>query len=399
MSGILYISYSGMTEPLGQSQVLSYLERLARHFDVHLISFEKPLSDGDADVLSQVEARIDAAGINWHPLRYHNRPSLLGTAYDIAQAIRLGSRLVRRHKLQLVHCRTYISSVAGVTLKRRFGIPYVFDMRGFWPDERVDSGLWPRGGAMYRLVKRMERHFLDRADAAVTLTEAAAEEIRTKWFPDGDAPPLYVIPTCADLARFRREGERMPERFTLGYVGSLENWYRFDEALACFRSLKAVRPNARLMVVNRGEHEKVRALAAAGGIDPEDLEITAAAHADVPRLIKQMSAGVLIARPAYSQMARAPTRLAEFLGCGLPFLANDGIGDVTRILEGERVGVIVRGSDEAARREAVTHLIAMAEEPSIALRCARVAECHFSVDAGAERYRAIYESLGVTARG
>jgi hypothetical protein len=41
MAGVLYISYDGMLEPLGQSQVLSYLRHLAVDREIHLISFEK----------------------------------------------------------------------------------------------------------------------------------------------------------------------------------------------------------------------------------------------------------------------------------------------------------------------------------------------------------------------
>ena len=39
---VLYISYDGMLEPLGQSQVLAYQERLAANASLHLLSFEKP---------------------------------------------------------------------------------------------------------------------------------------------------------------------------------------------------------------------------------------------------------------------------------------------------------------------------------------------------------------------
>ena len=39
---VLYISYDGMTDPLGQSQVLPYLEGLAKkNYAITLISFEK----------------------------------------------------------------------------------------------------------------------------------------------------------------------------------------------------------------------------------------------------------------------------------------------------------------------------------------------------------------------
>ena len=38
---VLYITYDGLMEPLGQSQVLAYLERLAPGRRIHLLSCEK----------------------------------------------------------------------------------------------------------------------------------------------------------------------------------------------------------------------------------------------------------------------------------------------------------------------------------------------------------------------
>src|SRR5690606_36566302 len=70
-SGILYIAYDGMLEPLGQSQVLAYLERLAADRPIHLLSFEKTEDWADADARARVKARMDATGIHWHPRRYH----------------------------------------------------------------------------------------------------------------------------------------------------------------------------------------------------------------------------------------------------------------------------------------------------------------------------------------
>ena len=61
--GILYISYDGMLEPLGQSQVLAYLERLAPGRHIHLISFEKARdwTDGvQREAMSERLRRADA---------------------------------------------------------------------------------------------------------------------------------------------------------------------------------------------------------------------------------------------------------------------------------------------------------------------------------------------------
>ena len=40
---VLYLSYTGMTDPLGQSQVLAYLKKLSQtgHYQFTVISFEK----------------------------------------------------------------------------------------------------------------------------------------------------------------------------------------------------------------------------------------------------------------------------------------------------------------------------------------------------------------------
>ena len=140
--GILYISYDGMLEALGQSQVLAYLKRLAVGRRIHLISFEKGGDWGGTAERKRILRDIDEAGIVWHPLRYHKRPAALATAWDIFCGTVLGFWLVLRYRLRIVHARSYVPSVMALVLKRLTGVKYIFDMRGFWADERKDSGAW-----------------------------------------------------------------------------------------------------------------------------------------------------------------------------------------------------------------------------------------------------------------
>ena len=64
MKPLLYLAYDGMLEPLGQSQVLAYLERLAAERPIHLLSFEKAEDWRDVASRQALSARIDAAGGN-----------------------------------------------------------------------------------------------------------------------------------------------------------------------------------------------------------------------------------------------------------------------------------------------------------------------------------------------
>jgi len=228
-AGVLYISYDGMLEPLGQSQVLAYLKVLATDRPIHLISFEKGSDWANVTERKRLAHLIAASGIVWHPLRYHKKPSAIATAWDIALGTALGCHLIARHHLKIVHARSYVPSVMALIIKRLTGARFVFDMRGFWADERVDGGLWPRSGRMYRIAKWFERQFLLGADHVVSLTYAAVQIIKGFDYLQGRMPPFTVIPTCADLGRFKPADTPLREDpFVLGYVGTVGTWYLFD---------------------------------------------------------------------------------------------------------------------------------------------------------------------------
>ena len=383
-----------MLEPLGQSQVLAYLKRLAVGRCIHLISFEKPEDWAHEAERARIAQDIAGAGIVWHPLRYHKQPSALATLWDIACGIGLGLWLVLRHRLRIVHARSYVASVMALTIKRLTGAKYLFDMRGFWADERVDGGLWPRSGRMFRVAKGFERRFLLGADHVVSLTQAAVRELQRFDYLQGRMPPVTVIPTCADLTRFSpMYRERDGGSFVLGYVGTVGTWYLFDEVAACFAQLLRMQPDARFLIVNRGEHAYIRERLAAAGVPDAAVELTTATHAEMPRQMARMDAGVFFIKPVFSKQASAPTKLAEFLGCGIPCLGNAGVGDMAEVLEGERVGVALKSFDEASLNEGLQQLLLLAQDPATRDRCVVSAERYFSLDEGVQRYADIYHKL------
>ncbi len=391
---ILYISYDGMLEPLGQSQVLAYIAKLAVGRRIHLISFEKNYDSSNLVEREQLAKNIAAAGIQWHPLRYHKWPSALATAWDIACGSIVGLWLVLRYRLSIIHARSYVASVMALMIKRLTGAKYVFDMRGFWADERVDGGLWRSGGCLYRVAKVFERHFLLEADQVVSLTQAAVREMALFPYLQGRSLPITVIPTCADLARFMPlSNSRLGEGFVLGYVGSVGTWYLFDQVIACFGKLLQMQPDARFLIVNRGEHAYINERLAAMGVPYNAVELTSANHDAVPHLMARMDAGIFFIKPVFSKQASAPTKLAEFLGCGLPCLGNAGVGDMAEVLEVEQVGVTLKAFDDISIAEGLYRLLDLVADPTTCGRCVSAAQRHFSLEEGVAKYRNIYEQL------
>ncbi len=390
--GVLYVSYDGMLEPLGQSQVLAYLYQLAMGRRIYLISFEKPEDWANVNARELLAHDILAANIFWHPLPYHKRPSSAATLWDIVCGISLGLWLVLRHRLRIVHARSYVASVIALALKRLTGVKYIFDMRGFWADERVDGGLWPRNGLMFRVANAFERRFLLSADHVVSLTHAAVREMQRFDYLAMYMPHITVIPTCVDLARFKPlPRESYNQGFVLGYVGTAGTWYLFDETISCFLQLLRLRPDARFLIVNRGEHGYIRARLAVAGVPDAVVELTTATHSEMQTQLARMDAGIFFIKPVFSKQASAPTKLAEFLGCGVPCMSNTGVGDMADLLEGEQVGIALASFDEDSIQVGLKRLFQLAADPSARERCVTVAQKHFSLEEGVARYGKIYE--------
>jgi glycosyltransferase involved in cell wall biosynthesis len=113
----------------------------------------------------------------------------------------------------------------------------------------------------------------------------------------------------------------------------------------------------------------------------------------MPALIAEMTAGVCFVRPQFSKISSAPTKFAEYLACGVPVVATDGVGDLGDIIRSEGVGLAVSEFDPGGLSKTADALFDLVKEPGIRERCRSVAEQRFSLDTGVARYRSIYEAL------
>ena len=372
---LLYVSYDGAAEPLGQSQVIAYLGRLARSWDVTLLSFEKPES---ADRHAAVAVQLLDLGVTWISLGYHARPPLASTAFDVLSGVRAIRREHAAHPFDVVAARSY---VAALVVTRAIGpaTPFVFDIRGFWADERVDGGFWPRGGAMDRLVRSCERGFFARADAVVTLTHASVPFIRPLLrSPD---VPVGVIPTCADVERFSATQPRAGGPHAV-WSGSLGPWYRFDLAVLLAREL-----GLPMSVLTRQVDEAQTAL------DGLAADVRTVPFEEMPSALHAGDVALSLIRPSFSKIASAPTRVAECLAAGQPIVTCPGVGDLESIVTDHGVGVTLEGESPEAVGVAARRLLELAGSQQVRDRCRRVARDLLDVDDGARRYDAVYRAL------
>ena len=390
---VLYISYTGLLEPLGQSQIYRYLMKLADSHDITLITYEKSEDLENQERLESLKQAVASAGIEWHPLKYHHSPTLPATIWDLLNGFQACARAIKQNDIEIVHTRSYVSSVLGLLCKRLFGTEFVFDMRGFWADERVDGGIWEEDSRLYRSAKWFETQFFENADVVVSLTEAGIEAIKEFDDVDTSTTTFEMIPTCVDTELFTPQPERRGERFTLGYVGSVGTWYRFDDVLECFELLLEIRPDAEFLILNKGDHEYIYDRIAEFDIDEERVEVRAVEHSEVPAQMNRMDAGIFFYTPTFSKKGTSPTKMGEFLACGIPCLSNAAVGDVESILENNGVGIAIDTFETDEKRTAIESLVEMSTQPTTVGRCRDVAESYYSLDAAVDAYSEIYREV------
>jgi hypothetical protein len=134
-----------MLEPLGEAQVVSYVERLSSQQRVTLLSFEKAVDLADTARCAAMAGRLRDAGIVWIRKQYHHRPYATAKLLDVAVGCWVALRWAAgRGRRRILHARGYIPSLMAWAVKFVVPSKFLFDMRGFWLSGKRQPADWIR---------------------------------------------------------------------------------------------------------------------------------------------------------------------------------------------------------------------------------------------------------------
>jgi glycosyltransferase involved in cell wall biosynthesis len=391
---VLYVTHYGLLEPLGQSQILPYLTGLARQdISIEILSFEKRQFMADRARLEELSKELRSQEMLWFPRRYRRGASLrlLGTDL-LAASLQIRSRCARGD-IDLLHCRSHVPALmawpAAIVCRK----PFLFDFRGFMAEEYVDSGLWRRNGIRFRLTKAFERILARRSSALVALTDPARDCLQREYLLDPEK--LFVIPCCADLARFRTSSQPpapSPGRaLNVVYAGSTGGRYRMAEMLSFFSLLSQARSGSRLTILSNGDLGPVRALVSRAGLAEESVILESRTPGQVPEVLAEQDLGLVFLNGGRALMGASPTKLGEYLACGLAVVAEDSLGDVRRVLSEEEAGCLINSAKRETWPAVLAEALLLCDRSDFRERARRTAAKFFSLEDGVARYARAYE--------
>ena len=397
---VLFISIDGMTDMLGQAQVLPYLTGLSSQgYKICIACCEKKknfLKNKDA-----VSSIVTKYNIEWNYCFYNTAVPFISQIQNFFNLKKLARQYIVKNKEDIIlHCRSYLPALIGLQLKQKFKTRFIFDMRGFWADERIDGNIWsiknPLHKLSYDFFKRKEIEMIESADFVVTLTNSAKKEILSWRLKT--TPKIEVIPCCADLNHFtiqsqeekkttRTELNIQENNFVIGYLGSLGTWYMLNEMLDFFVELQKKRPNSLFFFITNDPEEEILKVAKTKHILPSAILVKSAKRNEVPAYISCLDAGLFFIKPLYSKKGSSPTKLAELLACGVPIITNKGVGDVDELLPNTNSGILVSSFTKGGYESAIAKIDSL-DLPKQTFR--DIALANFSLQMGVSAYEEIY---------
>lgn len=404
---VLFISYDGMTDPLGQSQVIPYLAGLTKHgYRFTILSCDKP----EQFVLhrSKVEALLIGLPIEWVSLPYHKNPPVLSGIYDYLSLRRCATKLHKQKKFDLIHTRPGIPTMVALWMKRKFAVRFLNDVRGFWADERVDGGMWDTRKFLYKRLynffKKHEQDCMLAADGITCLTNAARTEMLSWPRENGPTSSIEVIPCSADLDLFDPENidesiktdllrklSISSDDIIFSYLGSIGGWYMTTEMMKLCRKISDAMPASKFLFISPHRHDDILKAATSEGLSASRIITYSASRTEVPVLLSLSKYSFFFIKPCYSKISSSPTKHGEIMAMGIPVITNAGVGDVKEIVEQSNAGFVLPDLSDASLDKVVEKVVSGITFNPSQIRFG--AHEIYSLDKAVEKYARVYNRI------
>lgn len=275
---------------------------------------------------------------------------LLELAYNIS-AYRQLTHAVQTFQPDVLYERYNLYLLAGLRLKRRYGLPMILEVNSPLAEERAAFGKLK----LRAVAERCETALWRGADVVLPVTQVLADIVAKKRKTDAG---IHVVPNGALLdvsvdvtaiGDLRAQFGLKPGDVVMGFVGFVRAWHGVGWALDALTSLPA---NTHLLVVGDGPGlPALEARAAELKIADRVHFAGRVPHRHIPAHIELFDIALQTAAVGYA----SPLKLFEYMAHGRAIIAPDQ-PNIREILENNVNAVLFEAESEPSFRAALTRL-------------------------------------------
>jgi glycosyltransferase involved in cell wall biosynthesis len=276
-----------------------------------------------------------------------------------------------------------LAPFAARRLARRFGAPFVMEVRDLWPQSLIDLGEMGPSHPFMVALRHLERSLYRSADHVIAVPPMAGDYISSHG---GRAGRISHIPNGVDLSLWPSRPLDPPSTarpFTVVYAGTLGHANGLEVVVEAGRLMEADgQRDVAIRIVGAGpERDRLRALAAAGAGAIVSIEEPMSAT-EIPALLAEADACLMVLRdsPVF-RWGISPTKLFEYFAAARPVVFS--VRTPVDLVAELRGGASAAPGDPRALADAVLRLrdTSAADRAAMGARLRRHAEEHHSFDA------------------
>ena len=223
------------------------------------------------------------------------------------------------HNPDILYERANLFLLAGVWIKRKFGLPYLLEVNAPLYHERNSHG----GIALQRLARWSEETAWRTADYVLPVSNILADRIRSAGVPEAQ---IVVVPNAVNLERFGTplDGAEAKKRLglegrtVLGFTGYLRAWHRLDRVIDFLERYHG--NDLHFLVIGDGSGlPALRRQVRLSGVSQRVTFLGSRARDDMAGLISAFDIALLPGVTAYA----SPLKTYEYMALGRAIVAPD----------------------------------------------------------------------------
>ena len=241
---------------------------------------------------------------------------------------------VLKHRPSVIHAssgrRGYETALVGLALKRKTGLPFVYEVRSFFEGNWTADVNYENKGEIFNRRMSVEKMCMDAADRVLTIGESMKAELISRGIP---AEKIGIIPNAVDSTAFtpQKRAKHLDEKLeisgfpTFGYVSNMDHYRESQETLIlAAKELKERNTEFRCLLVGDGpRRSELEKLAKTLNVDDRVIFTGAVDHNEIPDFYSLIDFFVVPRIAERAAIYVTPLKPFEAMASGRPVITSD----------------------------------------------------------------------------
>lgn len=247
-------------------------------------------------------------------------------------------------------------------IRKRYGIPFAYNLQDIFPDSLVGTGLAKKDGLLWKIGRKIEDFTYRHANKIIVISEDFKKNIMAKGVPEDKIVVIYNWVDQNAVVEVPREENKLFDKYGLDrskfyieYSGNIGLTQNMDMLLEVMKELKDSHPDIGLVLVGEGAYkQQVEEIVKRDALTNVAM-LPFQPYEDISHVFSLGDAGLVISKPGVGANS-VPSKTWSIMSASRPVLANFDENELKTIVEDHQCGIFTKAGDKEAFKQSILSL-------------------------------------------